>query len=49
MKKNNGRIPLIATTTEESQMRRTTWLKSGCNAFKGKRPHSAPFSFVSDE
>lgn len=39
------RIPLIATTCEESRLRRTKWLLYGCNAFGLKRPTSAPFSF----
>ena len=28
-----GRIPLIATTTEESRARKSAWLKHGCNVF----------------
>lgn len=43
--KATGRIPLVATTTEESRARKTAWLKHGCNSFNGKRPISAPFSF----
>ena len=43
-----GRIPLIATTTEESRARKSAWLKHGCNVFDAKRPLSAPFSFWTD-
>lgn len=43
-----GRIPLIATTAEESRARKSAWLKRGCNAFDSKKPLSAPFSFWLD-
>lgn len=39
-----GRVPLIATTCEESRNRTTAWLEHGCNAFNSDRPKSAPFS-----
>ncbi len=42
--KRTGRIPLVATTAEESRLRTSAWLRHGCNAFTGTRPHSAPFS-----
>ena len=29
----------------ESALRKTQWIKVGCNAFDGKRPRSAPLSF----
>ena len=47
--KETGRIPLIATTAEESRLRKTTWLRHGCNAFDLKRPKSAPFSFWKEQ
>ena len=40
-----GRTPFIATMAEESKLRRTRWLQSGCNAFDAKRPSSRPMSF----
>lgn len=40
-----GRICMVATCTEESRLRKSKWLKHGCNAFDLKRPTSAPFSF----
>ncbi len=44
-KKATGYIPLVATMTEESRLRKSAWLKRGCNSFEGKHPRSAPFSF----
>ena len=38
-KKPMGKLkeyPIIATMTEESKLRETTWLKVGCNSFEGK-------------
>lgn len=46
--KRTGRIPLIATMASESRLRRTNWLRHGCNAFDLKRPTAAPFSFWVD-
>lgn len=40
-----GRKPIIATMACESQMRRTSWLKNGCNAFGAVNPASTPMSF----
>lgn len=37
--------PMVATMAEESALRATTWMKTGCNAFDGKRPQSKPMSF----
>lgn len=42
--KATGRIPLVATTCQESRARRTAWLRYGCNYFETDRPRSAPFS-----
>ena len=36
--------PIIATMTEESENRKTAWLKTGCNSFEGKIA-SRPMSF----
>ena len=40
----NG-VPIIATMTEESRMRKMKYLKEGCNAFHSNRPKSQPISF----
>ena len=37
-------VPFLGTMAEESVLRRTNWMKHGCNAFEGKRPRSAPLS-----
>lgn len=42
--KETGRKPIIATMACESQLRRTHWLNTGCNAFSG-RITSKPMSF----
>lgn len=36
------RKPLIATMAEESFLRQSKWMKTGCNAFDGDRPTSNP-------
>lgn len=43
--RQSGKKPLVATMTEESYLRKQSWLKNGCNAFSGKRMRSAPMSF----
>lgn len=47
--KKEGRVPIIATTAEESALRRTAWLKEGCNAFDAVRPHCNPISFWTEQ
>ena len=47
--KETGRKPLLATMACESNLRRTQWEKTGCNAFDGKRPRSAPMSFWAEQ
>ena len=43
--KETGRRPFIGTMARESQSRRNTWLKNGCNAFNSPTPTSRPLSF----
>ena len=43
--KRTGLHPYIGTMTEESHMRRSRWLKYGCNAFDEKRAISTPLAF----
>ena len=43
--KQTGRVPIIATMTDESRSRRSVWMKQGCNAFNKKDPSSQPMSF----
>lgn len=44
-----NKVPIIATTTEESRLREKTWINFGCNAFEAKRPHSNPMSFWTNQ
>lgn len=46
--KETGRMPIVATMAEESNLRLQKWIKHGCNAFDLKRPMSAPMSFWSE-
>lgn len=47
--KSTGKKPIIATLAEESALRRSDWLKKGCNAFDSKRPVSKPMSFWTEQ
>lgn len=47
--KQSGNKPIIATMACESNLRRTAWLKNGCNAFEGVRPTSQPMSFWTEQ
>jgi 3'-phosphoadenosine 5'-phosphosulfate sulfotransferase (PAPS reductase)/FAD synthetase len=43
--KQTKKFPILGLLTEESSIRKIQYLKSGCNAFDNKRPHSNPLSF----
>ena len=43
------KLPFIATLTEESVLREKSWIKTGCNAFKGDKPSSKPMSFWTEQ
>lgn len=45
----SGRRPFIGTMASESQLRRTAWLRNGCNSFDAKRPTSQPMSFWTEQ
>lgn len=47
--KETGKKAFIGTMAEESQLRTTSYLKSGCNAFEAKRPISTPLSFWTED
>ena len=47
--KQTGRKPIIATMACESQLRRSAWLKNGCNAFDATNPASTPMSFWTEQ
>lgn len=38
-------LPMVATMAEESFLRKTKWMQTGCNAFDGNNPQSKPMSF----
>ena len=46
--KKTGKKPIVATMTEESRMRKSAWLKTGCNAYTGKQI-SKPMSFWKEQ
>lgn len=41
--------PYLGTMAEESVMRRQAWIRTGCNAFEGKKPSSQPLSFWTEQ
>ena len=43
--KETGRVPILATMTEESRLRTQKWLQNGCNGFDMKSPVSTPMAF----
>jgi 3'-phosphoadenosine 5'-phosphosulfate sulfotransferase (PAPS reductase)/FAD synthetase len=47
--KRTGMYPIVATMASESQLRKTNWIRYGCNAFDSKNPHSAPMSFWTEQ
>ena len=47
--KTYSRNPIIGTMATESRLRRTKWIKSGCNAFNEKHPTSQPLSFWTEQ
>ena len=47
--KKTGRKAIIGTMTDESRMRKSEWLKHGCNVFSAKRQISKPMSFWTEQ
>lgn len=47
--KQSGNKPIVGTMASESQNRRTSWLRHGCNSFDSKRPISQPMSFWTEQ
>ena len=47
--KESKNKPILATMACESQLRKSAWLKNGCNAFNGVRPTSQPMSFWTEQ
>lgn len=47
--KETGRKPIIATMASESRLRKSKWIRFGCNAFEQSRPTSQPLSFWTEQ
>jgi len=47
--KETGLKPILGLLAEESALRKTEWMKDGCNAFNNKRPTSRPMSFWTEQ
>lgn len=47
--KESGLHPFIGTMAEESALRKSSWIRHGCNAFDKKRPTSQPLSFWTEQ
>ena len=47
--KQTGKKPILATMASESVLRKTQWMKNGCNAFDAKRKTSQPMSFWTEQ
>lgn len=47
--KQTGRKPFIGTMASESKLRRSNWMKHGCNAFNKARATSQPMSFWTEQ
>ena len=43
--KVTGNKPFMGMVAQESRLRRSQWMRYGCNAFEAKRPTSNPLSF----
>ena len=47
--KETGRKMIVGTLANESALRKTNWIRNGCNAFDVDRPRSAPMSFWTEQ
>ena len=47
--KQTGRKPFIGTMASESRLRKSKWMRLGCNAFEQARPTSQPLSFWTEQ
>ena len=47
--RETGRMPMTAQMADESELRRSQWLKNGCNGFEMKSPISNPMSFWTEQ
>lgn len=47
--KLSGKHPYVGTMAAESSLRKTSYLKTGCNSFDSIRPMSLPIAFWEEE
>lgn len=47
--RETGRMPIVGTMAEESRLRLTSWLQTGCNSFDGDKGMSRPLSFWTEQ
>ena len=47
--KETGRLPMTAQMADESELRKSNWIKHGCNGFDMKSPISNPMSFWTEQ
>lgn len=47
--KESGLYPIIATMAAESNLRKSEYLRKGCNSFDAKRPVSTPLGFWTEQ
>lgn len=47
--RETGRVPFVGTLAADSKDREISYLKTGCNAYDGKAPKSAPLSFWTEQ
>lgn len=47
--KETGLLPYVGTMAEESVQRTQAWMQTGCNAYEGTHPKSAPLSFWTEQ
>lgn len=43
--KETGRIPILGIMADEGGVRKSSYMKTGCNAFEGNHPQSKPIGF----
>lgn len=47
--KRTGKRAILGTMTEESRLRQSAWMRTGCNSFEGRRQISTPMSFWTEQ
>ena len=47
--RQTGKKPIIGVMASESELRRLSWLRNGCNAYESKNPRSQPMAFWTEQ